>query len=111
MLGVCPDAWQRYGGCEWIIGYLWRSTNLLERLALLGLALMFLHTVVVTVRVSYCYYSARHAEVTDTNSQAFQRNRRETRALVISVNPFSSSDSPNALANPIFHHGVPGFIP
>ena len=76
MPGVCANAWQT-DGCEWTIGYLWRWTNLLERLALLGLALMLAHIVVVAIRVSYRYYSARHAEATDTASQAFQRNRRE----------------------------------
>jgi biopolymer transport protein ExbB len=102
MLGVCPNAWQTYG-CEWIIGYLWRWTNLLERLALLGLALMLLHTVVVTVRVSYCYYSARHAEVTDANSQAFQRNRRE---LVAKLN--LSVDSLKSIASTAPYLGLAG---
>ena len=81
MPGVCPNEWQTYG-CEWIPGYLWRWTNLLERLALLGLGLMLGHIVVVTIRVSYRYYSARHAEATDSASQAFQRNRRELVAVV-----------------------------
>jgi biopolymer transport protein ExbB/TolQ len=75
MPGVCPNSWQTYG-CAWTLGYLWRRTDLLERLALLGLALMLGH-IVVTVWVSYCYFSARHAKATETASQTFQRNRVE----------------------------------
>jgi biopolymer transport protein ExbB len=102
MLGACPNAWQTYG-CEWIIGYLWRWTNLLERLALLGLALMFLHAVVVTVRVSCRYYSARRAEVTATSSQAFQRVRRE---LVAKLN--LSVDSLKSVASTAPYLGLAG---
>jgi biopolymer transport protein ExbB len=102
MLGVCPNAWQAYG-CEWIVGYLWRWTNLLERLALIGLALMFLHTLIVTIRVSYRYYSARHAEVTDASSQAFQRSRRE---LVAELN--LSVDSLKSIASTAPYLGLAG---
>ena len=61
---------------EWTIEYLWRWTGSLERLAILGLALMSARIVVVVVRVCYNYYSARHRQVVDTESATVQRNRK-----------------------------------
>lgn len=76
MPGVCPNSWQPYE-CEWAIGYLWRWTNLLERLALFGLALMLVHIVVVAIRVSHRCHSARRAKGMDRANQAFRRDRRK----------------------------------
>jgi biopolymer transport protein ExbD/uncharacterized membrane protein len=76
MPGLRPNSWQTYG-CEWTLRYLWRWTNLFERLDLIVLALMLALVVVVVVRVSYRYRLARRAEVIETASEAFHRARKK----------------------------------
>src|SRR5258708_2913636 len=75
MPGLCPNSWQTYG-CE-SLRYLWRWTNLLERLDLMVLALMLALIVVVVVRVSYRYHLARCAGVIDTAREGFHCARRK----------------------------------
>ena len=72
----CPNPWY-FGGCEPTIEYLWRSTNSWQRWVLYALALMLAYVVVVVVRVSYRYYSARRAEPVDISSDEFQRARKK----------------------------------
>jgi biopolymer transport protein ExbB/TolQ/biopolymer transport protein ExbD len=75
MTGASPTLWQMYG-YEWTIGYLWRWTNLWERLVLVGLALILAHVVVILTSVSYRCNLAQRVQGIDV-SQAFQRSRRK----------------------------------
>lgn len=75
MPGTCSD-WPAYG-CEWTIEYLWRWTHLMERLDLLLLALLLVHTVIVGVRAARRYRLARRTEGIDTASETFQRAGRK----------------------------------
>ena len=79
MPGGCSNSWQTLG-YELTIRYLWRWTNLLERVDLIVLALMLAHVVVVVAHVSYRYRLARHTEATDIVSEVFQRARRKLAA-------------------------------
>lgn len=83
MPGLCPNSWQTYG-CEWSIGYLWHWMSWLGRVDVVVLALMLTHIVVVVGRVCYRYHLVRRSQVVDTNSQAFQGNRRKL-AIDLSV--------------------------
>jgi len=67
---VCSNSWQA-DGCEWSIGYLWRSSDYFERFVFVALALMFGYTLFVSVRFSRRYYIARGC-----NDES-QRNRRK----------------------------------
>jgi len=90
MTGDCLNSWQTYG-CDWSIGYLWRSTKLFERLDLIVLALMLAHIVIVVARVSYRYRLARRTKAIDTASEASQRARRKLAAeLSIGVGSLKS---------------------
>ncbi len=59
--------WQA-GGCEWSIGYLWHSWDLFGRSAIVLLALMAAHTLVIGCRRFYRYRTA------NTQSRAFLRD-------------------------------------
>lgn len=66
---VCSNSWQA-DGCEWSIGYLWRSSDYFERLVFVALALMLGYTLFVSVRFSRRYYIARRF------NHESQRNRK-----------------------------------
>jgi len=58
MPGACSNSWQVYG-CDWSIGYFWRSSDLLERLIFIALALLLAYIVFVVSRFYRPYSSAR----------------------------------------------------
>lgn len=77
MLGLCLNSWQT-GGCDWSIGYLWRSSNWFERLVFVALGLMLAYTVFVLSRFFRRYYLACHpsrALVSDS-AGAIKRSQR-----------------------------------
>jgi hypothetical protein len=75
--GLCLNSWQT-DGCEWIVGYLWRSSNWFERLDSVALGLMLAYTVFVCSRFSFRYYIARHQSRTlvPDSTRAFQRSQK-----------------------------------
>ena len=77
MLGLCLNSWQT-GGCDWSIGYLWRSSNWFELLVFVALGLMLAYTVFVLSRFFRRYYLACHpsrALVSDS-AGAIKRSQR-----------------------------------
>ncbi len=56
MSGVCFNPY----GCEWTVGYLWRSMNQFGRLDVIELGLMLAYTLVVVGLGSYRYHIACH---------------------------------------------------
>jgi biopolymer transport protein ExbB/TolQ len=58
MLDACSSSWQS-NGCEWSIGYLWRSMDWLGRGDVALLALMLLNAVVIICHRFYRYSTAR----------------------------------------------------
>jgi biopolymer transport protein ExbD len=89
MVVVCPNAWQTYG-CQWDIGYLWRWTNGLERLAIVVLALMLPYILIVVIRVSHRYQSARRAPEIELGTQNLRKTATELSAEVSSLNSIAS---------------------
>jgi biopolymer transport protein ExbB/TolQ len=77
MPGVCLNSWQT-DGCEWSIGYLWRSSDWVERLFLVALALMLAYAVFVFSRFFCRCYSARRQSraLVPDSTRAFQRSQR-----------------------------------
>jgi hypothetical protein len=63
---------QTYGS-EWSVGYLWRWTNLSERIVLVVLALMLIRVLVIVVRFSHHCRLARFSKPIDADNSA--RNR------------------------------------
>ncbi len=61
---------------DWSIGHLLRCTFLMERLVLLGLALMLACVVVTFIVVAGQLHSARRAQSTDLDHGRFRRKRR-----------------------------------
>jgi len=72
---ACLDSWQPYG-CEWSVGYLWRSMSWPRRLDLIVLALMLAYVVFVSIRVSCHYRLSRCTLETDITD----RSRRKLSA-------------------------------
>ena len=52
MPGACSNALQPYA-CEWTIGYLWRWTDLLERVVLVALAVTLVRVILLSVLIAY----------------------------------------------------------
>jgi hypothetical protein len=69
----------------WGIAYLWRSTFLMERFAIVGLALMLTYVIVASVFVSHCLPAA-YAKPSDFANRRLQRKRKPLLAnLSISI--------------------------
>jgi len=58
MPGACLNSWQT-DACEWSIGYIWSSSDWIERGLFITLALMLSCTLFIFIRFSCRYYSAR----------------------------------------------------
>src|SRR5215831_9721805 len=58
MPGACLNSWHT-DACEWSIGYVWRSSDWIERGLFIALALMLCYTVFVCIGVSRRYDLAR----------------------------------------------------
>jgi len=58
MPGDCSNSWQAYG-CDWTVGYLWRSSDLFDRLVFVALGLLLAYTVFVLGRFCFRYTSTR----------------------------------------------------
>lgn len=58
MRGACLNSFQT-DACEWSIAYVWRSSDWVERVFLIVLALMLAYTVFVLIRFSRRYYFVR----------------------------------------------------
>ena len=58
MPGACLNSWQT-DACEWSIGYVWRSSDWIERGLFITLALMLSCTLFVFIRFFRRYYLAR----------------------------------------------------
>ncbi len=73
---VCSNSWQA-DGCEWSIGHLWRTSDWIERLIFVALALMLAYTVFILSRFLCSYYlSRRESRAFEPDStHAFQRNQ------------------------------------
>gem|GEM_PF-3103518 len=54
----CSNSWQAYW-CDWTIGHLWRSSDLIERFIFVTLAVLLGYTVLVFGRFWTRYYAAR----------------------------------------------------
>ena len=54
----CSNSWQAYW-CDWTVGHLWRSSDLIERFIFVTLAFMLAYTVVVFGRFCRRYFAAR----------------------------------------------------
>jgi biopolymer transport protein ExbD len=59
MPGACLNSFQT-DACEWSIGYVWRSSDWVERGLFIALAVMLSYTVLVLIRFSRRCYLARH---------------------------------------------------
>jgi len=80
MPGPCLNSWQT-DACEWSIGDVWRSSDVVERAIFISLALMLAYTVFVLFRFSRRYYLARR-ESNNLNPESWQDSRRRERGLV-----------------------------
>jgi biopolymer transport protein ExbD len=77
MPGACSNALQPYA-CEWTIGYLWRWTDLLERVVLVALAVTLVRVILLSVLAAY--RMARLRRATD-----FTTGARRTLAADLSI--------------------------
>jgi biopolymer transport protein ExbB len=87
MSGVCFNPY----GCEWTVGYLWRSMNQFGRLDVIELGLMLAYTLVVVGLGSYRYHIARHqtrAFARDA-TRAFERGAFDEVISIAAQNPRS----------------------
>jgi biopolymer transport protein ExbD len=77
MRGACFNSWQT-DACQWSIGYVWRSSDWVERAVFIAFALMFAYIVFVFGRFSRRYYLARReSRVLVSNScREFQRSQK-----------------------------------
>jgi biopolymer transport protein ExbB len=81
--GACPNLWRTYG-YDSSIEYIWRSSDLVERLIFVALALMLVYTVFVVTRFFRCYYSVQReslALLTDSTGTSQTRQKRLASAL------------------------------
>jgi len=85
MPGPCLNSW-RTDACEWSIGDVWRSSDVVERAIFISLALMLAYTVFVLFRFSRCYNLARR-ESNNLNPESSQDSRWRERRLVADLIP------------------------
>jgi len=78
---ACLDSWQPYG-CEWSVGYLWRSMSWPRRLDLIVLALMLAYVVLVFIGVSYRCRAVRRASAIDADGRTPRRLLADLNAQV-----------------------------
>jgi biopolymer transport protein ExbD len=82
---LCPSWWDTDAG-QCGIGYLWRTSDLIERGIFIGFALMFGYTVFVVIRFSLRYYIARR-EFRDVKPDDFPEFRRANSKLIADLCP------------------------
>ena len=77
MPGACLNSFQT-DACEWSIGYVWRSSDWVERGIFIALALMFAYTLLVVGRFSRRYSLARRESraLAHDSTRVFQRGQR-----------------------------------
>jgi hypothetical protein len=77
MPGACLNSW-RTDGCEWSIGYLWRSSDWFEHLVFFALALMLVYTGFVVSRFYYRHYLDRRSSrsFAPDSARAVQRHQK-----------------------------------
>lgn len=77
MPGACLNSWQT-DACEWSIGYIWRSSDWIERGLFVALALMLFCILFIFIRFSRRYYLARRESRTfvPNSRRALDRSHR-----------------------------------